>query len=75
MGKKVLFITPEIYPYMEENYISHLCRYLPQGIQEKENEIRTFMPKYGCVNERKNLLPRSFACRDRISSSRIPTIL
>jgi starch synthase len=56
MGKKVLFITPEIYPYMEENYISHLCRYLPQGIQEKENEIRTFMPKYGCVNERKNLL-------------------
>ena len=56
MGKKVLFITPEIFPYMEENYISHLCRYLPQGIQEKENEIRTFMPKYGCVNERKNLL-------------------
>ncbi|MBO2524299.1 MAG: glycogen synthase [Bacteroidetes bacterium] len=56
MGKKVLFITPEIYPYMEENYISHLCRYLPQGIQEKGNEIRTFMPKYGCVNERKNLL-------------------
>ena len=56
MGKKVLYITPEIYPYLEENYISHICRYLPQGIQERENEIRTFMPKYGCVNERKNLL-------------------
>lgn len=56
MGKKILYITPEIYPYMEENYISHICRFLPQGIQEKENEIRTFMPKYGCVNERKNLL-------------------
>lgn len=56
MGKKILYVTPEIYPYLEENYISHICRYLPQGIQEKENEIRTFMPKYGCVNERKNLL-------------------
>lgn len=56
MGKKVLYITPEIFPYLEENYISHICRYLPQSIQERENEIRTFMPKYGCVNERKNLL-------------------
>lgn len=57
MGKKkVLYVTPEIFPYIEENYISHVCRYLPQGIQERENEIRTFMPKYGCVNERKHLL-------------------
>lgn len=57
MGKKkVLYVTPEIFPYLPENYISHVCRFLPQGIQERENEIRTFMPKYGCVNERKNLL-------------------
>jgi len=54
--KKILFIAPAIFPYLEENYISSICRYLPQGIQEKENEIRTFMPKYGCINERKNLL-------------------
>lgn len=54
--KKILYITPAIFPYIEENYISSICRYLPQGIQEKENEIRTFMPKYGCINERKNLL-------------------
>ena len=54
--KKILYITPEIFPYLPESYISNLCRYLPQGIQEKENEIRTFMPKYGCINERRNLL-------------------
>jgi starch synthase len=54
--KKILFIAPAIFPYLEEDYISSICRYLPQGIQEKENEIRTFMPKYGCINERKNLL-------------------
>lgn len=54
--KKVLYITPEIFPYLPESYISNICRFLPQGIQENENEIRTFMPKYGCINERKNLL-------------------
>lgn len=54
--KKVLYIAPEIFPYLDPSYISNICRYLPQGIQEHENEIRTFMPKYGCINERKNLL-------------------
>ena len=54
--KKVLFITPEIYPYFPEGYIANICRYLPQGIQERENEIRTFMPKFGCVNEHRHML-------------------
>lgn len=31
-------------------------RHLPQGIQEKGREIRTFMPRYGNVNERRNQL-------------------
>ena len=54
--KRILFIASEIFPYLPSSYISDIGRYLPQGIQEKENEIRTFMPKYGCINERKNLL-------------------
>ena len=54
--KRVLYIASAIYPYLEEDHISSICRYLPQGIQERENEIRTFMPKYGIINERKNLL-------------------
>lgn len=54
--KKILYIAPEIYPYLPESYISNICRFLPQGIQEKDNEIRTFMPKFGCINERKNQL-------------------
>ncbi|MDR2868351.1 MAG: glycogen/starch synthase [Bacteroidales bacterium] len=54
--KKILFVAPEIYPYLDESYISLIGRYLPQGIQERENEIRTFMPKYGCINERRNML-------------------
>ena len=54
--KRVLFISQEITPYLPESEMSVIARYLPQGIQEKGREIRTFMPRYGCVNERRNQL-------------------
>ena len=54
--KKILFISQEITPYLEENELGSFGRYLPQGIQEKGKEIRTFMPKFGCINERRNQL-------------------
>jgi len=53
---KVLFVSQEITPYLSENEMSHIGRYLPQGIQEKGREIRTFMPRYGNINERRNQL-------------------
>ena len=53
---KVLFISQEIFPYLPESEISTICRELPQGIQEKGREIRTFMPRYGNINERRNQL-------------------
>ena len=54
--KKILYISQEITPYLPENEMSEISRYLPQGIQERGREIRTFMPRYGCVNERRNQL-------------------
>lgn len=54
--KKVLFISQEIAPYLEESELANIGRHLPQGIQEKGKEIRTFMPKFGCINERRNQL-------------------
>ena len=54
--KKILFISQEITPYLEENELALIGRKLPQGIQEKGKEIRTFMPKFGCINERRNQL-------------------
>ncbi len=54
--KKILYITQEIFPYLPENSISNTSRYLPQAIQENGHEIRTFMPKYGNINERRNQL-------------------
>ena len=53
---KVLFITQEITPFLDETPMSIIGRYLPQGIQEKQKEIRTFMPRFGVINERRNQL-------------------
>ena len=53
---KVLFISQEITPYLPESEMSVIGRNLPQGIQEKGREIRTFMPRFGNINERRNQL-------------------
>lgn len=53
---RVLFVEQEITPYLKETYMSSIGRHLPQGIQEKGKEIRTFMPRFGCINERRNQL-------------------
>jgi starch synthase len=55
-AKRILFIAQEIYPYLPESELSLIGRNLPQGIQEHGREIRTFMPKFGNVNERRNQL-------------------
>ena len=54
--KKILFVNSEIFPYLPESEISTVGRFLPQGIQERKKEIRSFMPRFGCINERKNQL-------------------
>ncbi len=53
---KVLFVEQEIFPYLKETPMGIIGRYLPQGIQERGREIRTFMPHFGCINERRNQL-------------------
>ena len=55
-NNKILYICQQIMPYLPENEESRLCRQLSQAMQEHGNEIRTFMPRYGCVNERRNQL-------------------
>lgn len=54
--KKVLFVNSEIFPYLPESDMACIGRNLPQGMQERKMEIRSFMPRYGCINERKNQL-------------------
>lgn len=53
---KILYVCQEITPYLPETDMSVLCRTLSQAMQERGGEIRTFMPRYGSVNERRNQL-------------------
>jgi len=55
--KRILFISQEISPYLaEESPIRLLNRQLPEYFQGHGYETRTFMPKFGEINERRNQL-------------------
>ena len=54
--KKILFINQEITPYVPETELAVMGKALPQAMQEKGHEIRTFMPKWGTINERRGQL-------------------
>jgi len=56
MANKILYVCQQIMPYLPETEASRLCRTLTQAMQERGNEIRTFMPRYGCINERRHQL-------------------
>lgn len=52
----ILFVMQEIMPYLPESKLSKIGRYLPQAVQDEGYEIRTFMPRYGLINERRHQL-------------------
>lgn len=54
---KILTISQSIHPFMDgPEDMAALTRQLPQGILDSGNEIRVFMPKFGCINERRHQL-------------------
>ncbi len=56
MARKILFINQEIVPYVPDSELSLMGKALPQVMQESGHEIRTFMPKWGIINERRGQL-------------------
>ncbi len=54
--KNVLFIAQEISPYLPETAQAKMGFDMTQGLQEMGVQVRTFMPKYGLINERRNQL-------------------
>ena len=49
-------MSQEITPFLQATEIAKIARELPQGVSEKGKEIRVFMPRYGCINERRHQL-------------------
>lgn len=52
-AKKILFISQEITPYVPETPLSMHGRMLPQHMLGGGWEARTFLPKWGNINERR----------------------
>lgn len=54
--KKILYIAQEIAPFVEEHLVDEGSNLFPLGMLERGHDIRTFMPDYGVINERRNQL-------------------
>ena len=55
-GKKILFVSSEVIPYLPENNISNLSYNLPKIVNANGGQTRIFIPKYGIINERRHQL-------------------
>ena len=57
MQKRILIVSQEVFPYIPDGNISESVLDLAKSIKKnKDLEVRLFMPKYGCVNERRHQL-------------------
>ena len=55
-GKKVLYVSSEVIPYLPNNDISTLTYKLPKVVNKNGGQTRIFIPKYGIINERRHQL-------------------
>ena len=55
-GKKILYISSEVIPYMPQTEIATMTYSLPKTVNENGGQTRIFIPKYGIINERRHQL-------------------
>ena len=53
---KILYVCSKMKPYLGEDEEATLSRELPQALQEIGGEVRSFMPRFGAINERRSQL-------------------
>ena len=54
--KRVLYVSSEVIPYLPETEISSMSFEAPRAVNNKDGQIRIFMPRYGNINERRHQL-------------------
>lgn len=54
--KRVLYVSSEVIPYLPETEISSMSFEAPRIVNNKNGQIRIFMPRYGNINERRHQL-------------------
>ena len=56
MTKKIFYITSEMEPFASTSSLSDYSSDIPLNLQNKGNDVRCLMPKYGFISERKYIL-------------------
>jgi len=64
MSKKLYYLTTEITPFANVSLLGDFSAKVPLALQEKGHDIRTIIPKYGYVSERKYILREVIRLRE-----------
>ena len=64
MKLKIFYLTTEIVPFANTSSLSEFSAKVPLLLQDKEHDIRTIIPKYGYVSERKYILREVIRLRE-----------
>ena len=64
MPKKLYYLTTEIVPFANVTPLADFSTRVPLALQDKGHDIRTIIPKYGYVSERKYILREVIRLRE-----------
>ncbi len=64
MPKKLYYLTTEITPFANVSPLAEFSAKVPLALQGKGHDIRTIIPKYGYVSERKYILREVIRLRE-----------
>lgn len=64
MPQKLYYLTTEISPFANVSGLGEFSAKVPLALQEKGHDIRTIIPKYGYVSERKYILREVIRLRE-----------
>ena len=72
----VLFLSTEVYPFAKTGGLADVSSALPQALRELGHDVRTLMPKYGFIGEKKqkiHLINRLQGIEEKIGDREIVT--
>jgi len=64
MSRKIFYLTTEITPFASTSPLGEFSAKVPLALQGKGHDIRTMIPKYGFVSERKYILREVIRLRE-----------
>ncbi len=64
MSHKIFYLTTEITPFANTSNLGQFSAKVPLALQENGHDIRTIIPKYGFVSERKYILREVIRLRE-----------